>query len=52
MPFWRDKLTRFVNKGKRISIHFFTICVGHGSRKQVFEGASLMNLRTLLSVTP
>ena len=26
MPFWRDKLTSFVN--------FFYICVGHGSREQ------------------
>ena len=52
MPFWRDKLTSFVNEGRRISIHFFTICVGHGSREQVFEGTSLTNLKTLLSVTP
>ena len=29
-----------------MSIHCFTICVGHGSREQVFEGASLINLRT------
>ena len=50
MPFLRDKLTSFVNKGRR-SIHCFTICVGHGSREQVFEGASLINLRTSLSVT-
>ena len=50
MPFLRDKLTSFVNEG-RMSIHCFTICVGHGSREQVFEGASLINLRTSLSVT-
>ena len=54
MPFWRDKLTSFVNEGRirRISMHFFTICLGQGSREQVFEGASLTNLRTSLSVTP
>ena len=40
MPFLRDKLTSFVNEGRRMSIHCFTICVGHGSRQQVFEGAS------------
>ena len=51
MPFLRDKLTSFVYEGKRMSIHCFTICVGHGSREQVFEGAYLINLRTLLSVT-
>ena len=51
MPFLRDKLTSFVNEGRRISIHCFTICVGHGSREQVLEGASLINLRTSLSVT-
>ena len=51
MPFLRDKLTSFVNEGRRMSIHCFTICVGHGSREQVFEGASLINLRTSLSVT-
>ena len=51
MPFLRDKLTRFVNEERRMSIHCFTICVGHGSREQVFEGASLTNLRTSLSVT-
>ena len=32
-----------------MSIHCFTKCVGHGSREQVFEGASLINLRTSLS---
>ena len=37
MPFLRDKLTSFVNEGRRMSIHCFTICVGHGSREQVFE---------------
>ena len=52
IPFCRDKLTSFDHEGRRISIHFLTICVGHGSREQVFEGASLMNLRTSLSVTP
>ena len=51
MPFLRDKLTSFVNEGRRMSIHCFTICVGHGSREQVFEEASLINLRTSLSVT-
>ena len=51
-PFWRDILTSFVNEGRMISIHFFTICVGHVSREQVFKWASLMNLRTSLSVTP
>ena len=51
MPFLRDKLTSFVNEGRRMSIHCFTICVGHGSREQVVEGASLINLRTSLSVT-
>ena len=51
MPFLRDKLTSFVNEGRRMAIHCFTTCVGHGCRKQVFEGASLINLRTLLSVT-
>ena len=52
MPFWRDKLTSFVNEGRRIAIHFFTICVGHGSREQAFEGASLIDLTTSLLVTP
>ena len=52
MPFWRDKLTSFVDEGRRISMHFFKLCVGQGSREQAFEGASLMNLRTSLSVTP
>ena len=37
MPFLKDKLTSFVNEGRRISIHFLTICVGHGSREQVLE---------------
>ena len=50
MTFLRDKLTSFVNEGRRMSIHCFTICVGHGSREQVFEGGSLINLRTSLSV--
>ena len=50
MSFLRDKLTSFV-KGRRMSRHCFTICVGDGSREQVFEGASLINLRTSLSVT-
>ena len=50
MPFVLDKLTSFVNEGRRMSIHCFTICVGHGSREQSFEGASLINLRTSLSV--
>ena len=49
MPCLRDKLTSFVKEGS-MSIHCFTICVGHGSREQVFEGASLINLRTSLSV--
>ena len=51
MPVLRDKLTSFVNEGRGMSIHCFTICVGHGSREQVFERASLINLRTSLSVT-
>ena len=51
MPFLRDKLTSFVNDGRRMSIHCFTICERHGSREQVFEVASLINLRTSLSVT-
>ena len=51
MLFLRDKLTSFVNEGRRMSTHCFTIYVGHGSREQVFEGASLINLRTSLSVT-
>ena len=51
MPFLRDKLTSFVNKGRRMSMHCFTICVGHGTREQFFERASLINFRTLLSVT-
>ena len=51
MPFLRDKLTSFVNEGRRMSRHCFTICVGHRSRELVFEGASLINLRTSLSVT-
>ena len=38
MPFLRDKLTSFVNEGRRVSRHSFTICVGHGSREQVFKG--------------
>ena len=42
-PFLRDKLTSFVNEGRRISIHFLTICVGHGSREQFFEGASFLD---------
>ena len=54
MPFLRDKLTSLVNEGRRMSMYCFTICVGHGSREHVFEGASLINLRTLLcySQTP
>ena len=48
MPFLRDKLTSFVKEGRRMSIHCFTICVGHGSREQVFEGASLINLKPLV----
>ena len=51
MPFLRDKFTNFVNEGSRMSTHFLTICVGHGFREQVFEGASFINLRTSLSVT-
>ena len=51
MPFLREKFTSFVNEGRRISIHFLTICMGHGSRENVFEGASLINLRTSLSET-
>ena len=51
MPFLRDKLTSFVNEGRNMSIHCFTICVGHGPREQVFEEASSINLRTSLSVT-
>ena len=34
-----------------MSPHCFRVCVGHGSREQVLEGASLINLRTSLSVT-
>ena len=45
MPFLRDKLTSFVNEGRMMSIHCFTICVGHGSREQVFEGAISDNLK-------
>ena len=52
MPLWRDKLTSFVNEGRRILINFLTRYVGHGSTEQVLEVASLMNLRTSLSVTP
>ena len=52
MSLWRDKLTSFVNEGRRISIHFFMRYVEHGSREQVLKGSSLMNLRTSLSVTP
>ena len=51
MPFLRDNLTSFVNEGRKMSIHSFTICVGHGSRAQVIEMASLITLRTLLSMT-
>ena len=43
IPFLRDKLTSFVNEGRSMSIHYFTICVGHGSRDQAFEGAFLIN---------
>ena len=40
----RDKF-HFVNEGRRMSIHCFTICVGHASREQVFEGALSDNLK-------
>ena len=41
MPFLRDKLTNFVNEGRRMSIHCFAICLGHRSREQVLEGKIL-----------
>ena len=37
MPFLRDKVTSDKTEGRRMSIHCFTICVGHGSREQVFD---------------
>ena len=39
------------NEGRRISIHF-SQDMGHGSQEKIFELASLMNLRTSLSVMP
>ena len=44
MSLWRDKLTSFVNEGRRISIHFFMRYVGHGSREQVLEGKNLREM--------
>ena len=38
MLFLRDRLTSFVNEGRRMSIHCFTICVGHGYRELGVHG--------------
>ena len=40
MPFWRDKLTSFVNEGRRISIHFFTVCVDMDQESKFLKGLS------------
>ena len=51
IPSWRDKITSLVIEGRKMSIHLLTRNVGQGSKEHVFDGDSLINLRTSILET-